>query len=352
MALILDWRRVAARARIRRPDADAPSVADRECHVDRRRCGAGVRLGASTIGCRSRSLAALAARAANAPSTCCSSLPTLVILAAFLLYPLVYGIVLSLHDTQGFDLTAFVGLDHYARAILGDAVFHRSLVNTVLFTGVAVVLQTGLGLFLAVLVADVKRGRTFFQLVFFAPFVLAPVAVGAVWKFLYAPFFGIVPTVGSALGLDTLTVAPLADADTALWAIMAAFLWRFAGFTMVVYLAAIQALPREYYEYAVLEGAGRFQRFRRDHVAAAVAADVRAGAADHPRDPADLRHGLDHDRGRSVARHRDGRDRRLRDRVPLPRGRLRAGDGDDPAGRDPAARRWSSTGSSIDAPRR
>ena len=49
----------------------------------------------------------------------------------------------------------------------------------------------------------------------------------------------------------------------ALWAIMAAFLWRFAGFTMVVYLAAIQALPREYDEYAVLEGAGRFQRFRR-----------------------------------------------------------------------------------------
>ena len=70
--------------------------------------------------------------------------------------------------------------------------FHRSLLNTVLFTGVAVVLQTGLGLLLAVLVADVKRGGTFFQLAFFAPFVLAPVAVGAVWKFLYAPFFGIV----------------------------------------------------------------------------------------------------------------------------------------------------------------
>ena len=108
-----------------------------------------------------------------------------------------------------------------------------------------------------------KRGRTFFTFVFFAPFVLAPVAVGAVWKFLYAPFFGIVPTVGSALGLDTQTIAPLADADTALWAIMAAFVWRFAGFTMVVYLAGIQALPREYYEHAVLEGAGRFQQFRR-----------------------------------------------------------------------------------------
>jgi ABC-type sugar transport system permease subunit len=190
-------------------------------------------------------------------------LPLLVILAVFLLYPLAYGIVLSVHDTKGFDLTSFVGLDHYARAILGDAVFHRSLLNTVVFTGVAVVLQTGLGLVLAVLAADVKRGRTFFQFAFFAPFVLAAVAVGAVWKFLYAPYFGVVPTMGSALGLDTLTIAPLADANTALWAIMAAFLWRFAGFNMVVYLAAIKALPREYYEYGLLEGASRLQQFRR-----------------------------------------------------------------------------------------
>ena len=190
-------------------------------------------------------------------------LPIFAILAGFLFYPLVYGIVLSVHDTKGFDLTGFVGLDHFAHAILGDAVFHRSLLNTVLFTGAAVVLQTGLGLFLAVLVADAKRGRAFFQFVFFAPFVLAPVAVGAVWKFLYAPYFGIAATAGSALGFNTLTVAPLADANTALWAIMAAFLWRFSGLIMVVYLAAIQALPREYYEYAVLEGAGRFQQFRR-----------------------------------------------------------------------------------------
>lgn len=189
-------------------------------------------------------------------------LPTLAILVVFLLYPLVYGILLSLHETRGFDVTRFVGLDNYARAILGDAVFHQALLNTILFTGVAVVLQTGLGLFLALLMAEVQRGRSVLQFVFFAPIVLAPVAVGTVWKFLFAPYFGVFATVGSALGLDTLTVAPLADGDTALWAIMVAFLWRFAGFNMVVYLAAIQALPREYFEYAVLEGAGRFARFR------------------------------------------------------------------------------------------
>lgn len=190
-------------------------------------------------------------------------LPVLAVLVGFLFYPLVYGVALSLHDTKGFEPTTFVGLDQYVRAIVGDAVFHRSLLNTFLFTGVAVVLLTGLGLFLAVLVADVKRGAGFFQFVFLAPFFLAPVAVGAVWKFLYAPYFGVAATLGSALGLDTLTVAPLAESDVALWAIMAAFLWRFAGFNMIVYLAGIRALPPEYYEHAILEGATRFQQFRR-----------------------------------------------------------------------------------------
>ena len=166
-----------------------------------------------------------------------------------------------MHDTQGFELTSFVGLDHYARAILGDAVFHRSLVNTLLFTGVAVVLQTGLGLGLAVLVAGVRRGQDVLLFVFFAPFVLASVAVGTVWKFLYAPFFGIVATVGTALGLRHQTVRRSRTPTTRCGRSWLAFLWRFAGFSMVVYLAAIQALPREYYEYARLEGASRFQQF-------------------------------------------------------------------------------------------
>ena len=189
-------------------------------------------------------------------------LPMLALLGGFLFYPLVYGIALSTQAGQGFEPTEFVGLEHYARAILGDAVFHRSLVNTIAFTAVAVVLQTGIGLLLAVLVADMQRGRTVMLVAFFVPFVLASVAVGAVWRFLYAPFFGIAATVGSALGFDTATVAPLADADTALWAVTAAFLWRFAGFSMVVYVAAIRALSRDYYDLAVLEGASWSQRLR------------------------------------------------------------------------------------------
>jgi ABC-type sugar transport system permease subunit len=189
--------------------------------------------------------------------------PVLVVLGIFLGYPLVYGLDLSLHRTIGFEVTGPITLENYVRALAGDSVFQQGLVNTLAFTAAAVVLQVGLGLLLAHLVLGVRRGRAILQLAFIAPFVLATVAVGAVWKFVYAPFFGVIPSLGSAMGLDVATVAPLADPTTALWAILVAFLWRFAGFAMVVYAAAIQGIPRELYEVADLEGAGPVARLRR-----------------------------------------------------------------------------------------
>jgi len=190
-------------------------------------------------------------------------LPVIALLAIVLFYPLVYGLDLSVDRTEGFEVVGSVGLAHYARALLGDAVFQQGLVNTLVFTVAGVVLQTGLGLVLAVLVAETRRGRTLFRIAFVLPFVLAPVAAGTVWKFMYAPFFGIVPSIGRALGLDLSGFAPLADPGTALWAIVLVFAWRFAGFSMVVYLAAMQSIPREYYEQGELDGIGRLARLRR-----------------------------------------------------------------------------------------
>jgi raffinose/stachyose/melibiose transport system permease protein len=190
-------------------------------------------------------------------------LPIVLLLALFLFYPFVYGLDLSLSRTNGLEVTGSVGLEHYARALFGDGVFRIGLVNTLLFTGAAVVLQTGVGLGLAVLVTGARRGRTLFQLAFVAPFVLAPVAAGMVWKFMYAPFFGVLPSIGNGLDVDLSTFAPLADPALALWAIVLVFAWRFAGFSMVVYMAGIRAIPPEYYEAAELEGIGGLARLRR-----------------------------------------------------------------------------------------
>jgi raffinose/stachyose/melibiose transport system permease protein len=190
-------------------------------------------------------------------------LPILGLLAAFLLYPILYGLDLSLNRTEGFEVVEGIGLEHYARALFGDAVFRQGIVNTLLLTAAAVVLQTGIGFGLAALIAEVRRGRTLFRIAFVMPFILAPVAAGAVWRFIAAPFFGVVPSIGATLGVDLATFAPLADPRLALWAVALVLAWRFAGFSMVVYLAAIQSIPREYFETAQLDGIGRLERLRR-----------------------------------------------------------------------------------------
>ena len=177
-------------------------------------------------------------------------LPTIAILAGFLVYPLVYGIVLSVHDTKGFELTTFVGLEHYARAILGDAVFHREPGEhpAVHWRGrrPADRPRTPPG--------RARRRRTTGTGVLPSscsslPFVHRTRSRSArSGSSCYAPVLRDRADRGCGPRARHATFAPLADADTALWAIMAAFLWRFAGFSMVVYLAAIRALPPEYYE--------------------------------------------------------------------------------------------------------
>jgi raffinose/stachyose/melibiose transport system permease protein len=188
-------------------------------------------------------------------------LPVFALLTGALAYPLASGFLLSLRRTTGTTSGDFVGLDNYVEALLRDGIFHQAVGNTVAFAAVAIVLQTGVGLLLAMLISEVRRGRLAYRMVFFAPVVLSAVAVGSVWKWIYAPYFGPVTNIAATLGLADIYASPLASQATALWAIMSAFVWRWAGFNTVIYLAGLQSIRREYYEAAMLEGAGGVRRF-------------------------------------------------------------------------------------------
>jgi raffinose/stachyose/melibiose transport system permease protein len=189
-------------------------------------------------------------------------LPVFALLACVVIYPLASGLLLSLRRTTGSAQGEFVGFDNYVEALLRDGIFHQALGNTVVFTVVAILLQTGVGLLLAILISELRRGRLPYRMIFFAPVVLSSVAVGSVWQWIYAPFFGPLTNLLATLGLGEVSSSLLASQATALWAIMGAFVWRWAGFTLVIYLAALQSIPREYYEAAMLEGAGGLDRFR------------------------------------------------------------------------------------------
>jgi raffinose/stachyose/melibiose transport system permease protein len=189
-------------------------------------------------------------------------LPVFVLLACTLAYPLISGLLLSLQRTNGSGQSEFVGFSNYIEAVLRDDIFRQAVGNTVAFTGVAVLLQTGVGLLLATLISELRRGRLPYRMIFFAPVVLSSVAVGSVWQWIYAPYFGPLTNLLALFGLADVSSSLLANQGTALWAIMGAFVWRWAGFNLVIYLAALQSIPKDYYEAAVLEGAGGVRRFR------------------------------------------------------------------------------------------
>ena len=108
------------------------------------------------------------------------------------------------------------------------------------------------------------KSRNALRVLFFAPAVLSPVVIAFLWKYMLnpQPDAGLNAMLGF-LGLDFLQQNWLGDPSVALWAVGLTVVWQFAGFSMVIFLAALQGIPRELEEAAAIDGAGRFQRFRR-----------------------------------------------------------------------------------------
>lgn len=189
-------------------------------------------------------------------------LPALALLGMFLAYPILFNFRISLFDWNGVSPNKiFVGLGNYKSIFFRSDPFYNAMKNTLLFTIGAAVIQTAVGLALAILISQIITMRTVYRTIFFTPVVMSIVAVSFVWTWMYNPVFGIINGMLRALGLDQLALAWLGDFRTALAAILVASVWKWAGFTMVVYLAGIQNIPAELYEAASIEGANRFRQF-------------------------------------------------------------------------------------------
>ena len=135
--------------------------------------------------------------------------------------------------------------------------------NTIKLTIFVVVVQNAIGLALALGVHSRIKSRYVLRTVFFAPAVLSPVVIAFLWKYMLNPDpdAGINALLGF-FGLDVLQQDWLGDPSVALWAIGITVVWQFTGYSMVIFLAALQGIPQELEEAAALDGAGRLQRFR------------------------------------------------------------------------------------------
>ena len=189
--------------------------------------------------------------------------PNFIGFAVFTLVPLVFALVLSLLEWDGANPMSFVGLNNFARLVT-DAQFQRALLNTVLYTLGVVPLTIVCALALAILLNQNIRGRNFFRIVSFFPYVASLVAVAAVWNFMFSPIRGPINNL-----LNMITGIPFeqlpgwgASKDWAIITVIFFTVWKNMGYYMVIYLAGLQGINPELYEAASLDGANAWAKFR------------------------------------------------------------------------------------------
>lgn len=194
------------------------------------------------------------------------SAPAVFLIVLFLITPFVMAIALSFTNQRlipNLNIpTQFIGFRNYSRLLFDDPVFFQALRNNLYFTILVVPLQTGLALFLAVLVNQKLKGRVIFRTAFFLPVVVSMVVVSIVWLFLYNPDVG--PINAFIEWVSGGRAGPVSFMQTkalVIPAILAMSIWASCGTQMVIFLAGLQDIPQERYEAAEVDGANRLQQF-------------------------------------------------------------------------------------------
>ncbi|MFF2053376.1 carbohydrate ABC transporter permease [Leifsonia sp. NPDC058194] len=186
-------------------------------------------------------------------------LPNFLGFALFTLVPVIAAFVLAFMHWDSYNPPTWAGIDNFLRLFRDDD-FRIALQNTVLYALGHVPLTLALSLGLALLLNQKLRGIAFFRVAIFFPYITSLVAIAIVWNMLFDPTSGPINQFLHAIGIAD---APGWTASTtwALPAVIITSVWRDMGYYMVLFLAGLQAIPREYYEAAQMDGAGRWRSF-------------------------------------------------------------------------------------------
>jgi multiple sugar transport system permease protein len=188
--------------------------------------------------------------------------PALVATTLLVLVPVAQTLYLSLHDVVLYRPRSrpFVGLANYA-AVFADPTFWESLWHSVIWVVSAVGLQFSLGMTAALLLNRQFAWRGIARALVIVPWALPSVIIGLVWTWMLDFNLGIINQIGVEWGLLSAPVAWLAQPATAMPAVILAVVWQGFPFFAITLLAGLQAIPREHYEAAAIDGAGRFASF-------------------------------------------------------------------------------------------
>lgn len=187
--------------------------------------------------------------------------PAGLLFAVFVIYPLIRGVELSFTNAIGPSGGDFVGFANYIQ-MFQDPTVIRAFINTIIYTVVVVIVQNTVAIFIAYWLFKLKRVRSVVRAGLLLPAMMAFVAVGYLWSFIYSPLGGPLNQVMDALGLHSLERVWLGDPQTALMAIAFVYIWMYTGYAATIYLANYLAIDPSLLEAADLDGARGWKRFR------------------------------------------------------------------------------------------
>ena len=183
--------------------------------------------------------------------------PSLILFGTFVVLPMIDAATFSFYDWNGYGpLTDFVQFKNYDD-VLTHRNFGTAIRNSLIVIAVSLLIQLPLAMWVALALTKKSWSVSIIRVLFFLPYMLAEVAAGLIWKFVYDGNYGILPAIGTALNVETPFV--LGDKAWVMPAIALVIIWKYFGFHMMIYIAGLQSIPNEVIEAARLDGVKRWQ---------------------------------------------------------------------------------------------
>lgn len=186
-------------------------------------------------------------------------LPFFILFAVFWIFPIIYSLVLSFAEADLAGIVKFIGLANYLK-LMENPLFWKALGNTLLYTAAYMLVGLSLALCFALLLNRDLKFKGLYRVIYFLPVITSEVAVSMIWNQLYNQDFGYL---NQSIFLPLFKTAPgwLTDSRLALWSLAVFCIWQGVGYYIILFLAGLQAIPKQLYEAAQIDGAGLVKQF-------------------------------------------------------------------------------------------
>lgn len=193
------------------------------------------------------------------PYIMCS--PAIILFTMFIIVPLITGFIISFFKWDGYGSMVFNGGKNYM-FVLQDEVYRQAIGNTFIYAIAVTVLKNIIALALAFILVKKFPLRNFFRSGIYVPVMMSYIVIGILWTWIFNPTFGLLNSFLSLVGLDSWIHGWLSDPTFAMISVIIVDVWKWIGYHMVLYIAGLQGISRDYYEAAEIDGANAWQKFK------------------------------------------------------------------------------------------